>query len=243
MKKNAGKRIVKHPLYLFMVVGAILVLGVPAVMIRLGKRIAVSETVNVCVGISTGVLCLLWLILFVANFSGLMKAEEKTTVKNAVKAIKKGKTVILVRKRCVVGNLAFIIGLIAVYAAWILFFPSAEFLSVGFWIFRIASVLLTAVGAVASFVTPTKMLTYKDGFYTVKNDDKTITATAGNFSVSGKINDKRFDGKDVPARELYYDLIVTVNGKKVVLKKADGALFYEKIIKAIEKADGTANKE
>ena len=237
-KKRNGKVFIRHPLYLFYAVVMVLLLGVPAVMIRLNRTVEVTQTVNVIVGVTTGAVALISLILFAVFFGKITDREEKTAVANAVRSVKTGKRITIVQKRCVLGNFAFLIGVLAIFVSWILFFPSREFFSTWFWVFRVASVLLTAIGAVTSFFTPLKMLTYKDGFYTVNDGERTVTVAPRGLSVEKTVTDKKFADKDVPARDFYYDIYLSVNGETVLLKKADAVTFYKSIIKAIEKADG-----
>ena len=229
------KFLIKYKFSFNLFIGYASLFGPLAVMVNLNQIYEISDGVNSAVGIGITVFGIVWLTYFVINYSKITKQREKDKIRKIEKIVHSQKSAVLVRKRAFIGNFSFLSGLLSFYTAWLLFFPFSYFNSAGFWIFRGCSVVLTAFGAIFSWVIPRKMLIYKGGVLIIDNGE--INKSINPDELSGW--ERRFEKRkssNTFAWSLYYDLALNINGEEIILKKADSEydLCFKKTIQTIK---------
>ena len=229
------KFLIKYKFSFNLFIGYASILGPLAVMINLDYIYEIPDGVNAAVGIGITVFWIVWLIYFTKNYPKIIKQREKDKLRKIKKIAHSKKSAVLVRKRAIFGNLSFVFGLLSFYTAWLLLFPS-NFNSAGFWIFRGCSVVLTAFGAILSWVIPRKMLIYKGGVLIIDNGEINKSINPDELSGWERILEKRKGSNTIAWSLLYYDLALNINGEEIILKKADSEydFCFKKTIQTIK---------
>lgn len=226
---------ISHPLYVFLLLPVLIVLGGATIMMHLDRIYKLPNYVNAIVGISLGVFSLLWLLLFFRNFGKLIKKEENTKMQKIKKYAFSNKTFILIQKRSVLANYALVLGGLSVFVAWLIFLPVDQFNHYGYWIFRVVSILVTVLGAIFSFITPQKMLIYKNGKLTITTNDRSLTI------LPSKLRDYKqkptVKDKNRARQELLTDVILYLDEDEILLKKADCVMFLKRTIQVIKEIE------
>lgn len=233
MKK---KTLISHPLFVVLSLPLIIILGGATVMMHLDRVYKFPNYVNVICGVILGVFALIWLILFFLNFGKLMKREEKTKINKVKKYAFSNKSFVLIQKRSVLANFALIIGGISTFVAWLIFLPVDQFSHYGYWIFRAISILITAFGLVFSFITPQKMLVYKNGKLTIKTNEINLTINPSEL-IDYRKKPSYIKDKNTIRRDLYSDVILYLSNNEILLQKADCDFFLKKIVEVIKKIE------
>ena len=218
---------IKHPLcfFIFMHLG---ILFIPAtIMMHLDRVYKFPNYVNVIVGLTIGVGAMFMLVLFPKNFSKAMKNQEKIDVSKIKSSAYLDKEVILIQERRVVANFLLILGGVAIWIAWFIFLPIKQFNGLGFWIFRIISIVITVLGGIFSFVKVPKLLVYKKGKLHIKTKEECLIISPREL-ISYKRNPKFIKDKNAARKDLWCDVVLFIeNDKEIILKKADCNIFFK----------------
>lgn len=237
MKK---KVFIKHPLYLLASLEILVLFLLPAIMLNLNSIVELSEKVNAIIGISVGVFAVLSLIVLYKNGDKYIKQEQKERLKKIKKNAFTDKRFVLIQKRSVLANLALIFGCILIYLAWLVLLPIQKFNGIGYWIFRISSILITSMGGIFSFITPKKMLVYRNGQLQINTDEKQVLIKPSELlGYKKNIIQSKLKGS---SRGLFCDMVLYLSDKEFVLKKADCCVFFKDILQLLKKIE-PQNKE
>lgn len=234
MKKN--KFSVKHPLFLFLSFPFVILLGGATIMLHIDRVYKLPNYVNIIVGISLCVFSIIWLILFSKNFGKFINKEENTKINKIKKYAFSNKSFVLIQKRNVVANFALLLGGISVFIAWLIFLPITQFSHYGYWIFRVISIVVTVLGFIFSFVTPQKMLVYKNGELIITTDEIKLTIKPSEL-IEYKRNPSYKKDKNLIRQQLYSDIILYLSNREILLKKADCDWFLKKILKSVKEIE------
>ncbi len=227
------KVLIKHPLFLFIFSILFGILGIAALMLHLERLSLIPNYINAIIMISITVLSCVGLILFFKNLGKILKQEEKTKLQKITKNAFNNKSTLLIQKRCVVANMSLIIGGVCVYIAWIIFIPIAEFNSFEIWLFRGISILITILASIFSFITPRKMLVYKNGKLHINTSEKSLIIKPSELIKYEKTYSYPKE-KILIKKSLFCDVFLYLENEKILLKKADCDFFLKSIIKTIK---------
>lgn len=225
---------IKHPLLLSLCFPLIVLFGGTAIMLHIDRIYDLPDYANAIAGIGITVLSLIWLIVFLKNFSKIMRREEKTQIKKIKKYAFSNKSFVLIQKINLVANLSLLFGGLSVYVAWLIFLPVARFGHYGYWIFRAVSIFVTAFGFVFSFITPKKMLVYKNGELIISSTERTLTIKPSELIDYKKIPSNPGDN-NWARQAMFCDVVLYLPDAEILLKKADCNLFLNNILKAVKK--------
>ena len=234
MKK---KKLIRHPflLNLFSISMVLLVGG--AIMLHLDKTYDIPEYINIIVGISLTLISFTLLLLFVKNFGQLLKREAETRIEKIKTNAFSNKSFVLIQQRSVFANFVLVFGFLAIFIAWVIFLPVESFNAIGFWIFRIISILVTILGAIFSFVTPKKMLTYKNGELKITTDTKTLSIKPSQL-IDYKKEYSYPNDKNKFRKEFYVDLILILdNNEQIILKNTDIEISFKYVLAAVKQIE------
>ena len=236
-RRIAKKTTVDHPLYLFLFSMIVIIFGGTALFINLNRVYGFSPFVNFAAGAGITLLGVVSSILFFTNLSKIQKAEIRGKLKKLNRRRATGKPFTLVKKRNYSGNCLLIAGALSVWVFWLVLPPVKEFSSVGFWIFRVCSIAATISGCYLSFVFPKKMLVYKNGFLIVFDGENSEIIQPSDLKKWSIIPDRptRKDLRYAIRNTIFCDVVLFVNDREIVLKKADyNFITLKAIIKEIQ---------
>ena len=236
--RKRKKTIIKHPLVLFLSLVFLVLFGGGTIMMHLDANFDTPNYVNATVGISLGIFSAVSLIYFFKNFNKIIRTEQKTKINKLKESALNNKPFVLVKEKSVVANIVFVSGIIFVFFAWLVLIPSPQFNHISFWIFRIVSILIIILGAIFSFVTPKKLLTYENGQLIVYTDGNLQAIKPSDLvEIKRNLPKMNSDKKLNIGNYLYSDIIICLKDREIVLKKVNSGYFLSSLIKTIKEIE------
>lgn len=255
------KPFIKHPLYLLISLGFIILFGGSAIGVNLDRIHPQSQLTKGLIICSLVVLINVVLFVGGAKFHKIIKREQKTAILAIQKNAFTGKKFTLIQKATITANLCLVIGGILFYVAWILLLPYGKCNALGYWIFRVITTLISIYGFVFSFFFKTKFMIYQNGKLIIKtengylsilpsqlievktkNPKKTPSSprsqTAPSFSTTTNYDSSNSFSKFMDDNQLHWIQLVLCD-RMILLKHAELTSHFREKLKAIKKLEQT----
>ena len=226
------RKIIKHPIYFFAVLEILVLFLIPAIVFNLNQIIDLSTTLNAIIGVIIGLIAFIGIVLYFKNGNKYMKQEKKERLKKIKRNAFNDKKFILIKERHILSNFVFCYGLLFVYVMWLLLMPIQRFNGIEYWILRASSVLIIVIGGIGSFRKPKKMLVYKNGKLRIISNGENLVIKPS------ELLEYKKDFKNTNATSqrvnLYFDMVLYLQNKEIILKKADCCLFFRDILQQLK---------